>query len=222
MAVSYSSVSTNVVKTLSLRLPGPAFPTDGSGKLSWYFPCNLYDQYGASAVNNQLESEPSRLRFIVLDLNLLNWLDRSQVSYPDVFDDLKQSNNQFSGQDITMQLLRAGGQQLGGCLTDIIQVGYIDTNTLGCVASTVVLYASLVVIIGVVLIKWAMAVWFAWFFGWRLGSFGKETAEQRAQRAAAIETWSSDIYRPAPPDIARTHGLPRNLCSQYQSVYRYG
>jgi chitin synthase len=85
---------------------------------------------------------------IVLDLNLLNWLDRSQVSYPDVFDDLKQSNNQFSGQDITMQLLPAGGQQLGGCLTDIIQVGYIDTNTFGCVASTVVLYAPLVVIIG--------------------------------------------------------------------------
>ncbi|KAA1066436.1 Chitin synthase, class 3 [Puccinia graminis f. sp. tritici] len=209
-------------------------PTDGSGKLSWYFPCNLYDQYGASAVNktgyaegrlchtkddarqalakmkplgqvyytwDDLKNSSRNLVVydsIVLDLNLLNWLDRSQVSYPDVFDDLKQSNNQFSGQDITMQLLRAGGQQLGGCLTDIIQVGYIDTNTLGCVASTVVLYASLVVIIGVVLIKWAMAVWFAWFFGWRLGSFGKETAEQRAQRAAAIETWSSDIYRPAP------------------------
>ncbi|KAH9452711.1 hypothetical protein Pst134EB_016664 [Puccinia striiformis f. sp. tritici] len=209
-------------------------PTDGTGKLAWYFPCNLHDQYGVSPANktgyaegrlchnqdsarqalagmkplgqvyytwNDLKNSSRNLVVydsIVLDLNLLNWLDRSQVSYPDVFDDLKESNNPVSGQDITMQLLRAGGQQLGGCLTDIIQVGYIDTNTLGCVASTVVLYASLVVIIGVVLIKWSMAVWFAWFFGWRLGSFGRETAEQRAQRAAAIETWSSDIYRPAP------------------------
>ncbi|PLW16594.1 hypothetical protein PCANC_15312 [Puccinia coronata f. sp. avenae] len=209
-------------------------PTDGSGKLSWYFPCNLYDQFGASPVNKtgyaegrlchtkqnarqaladmkplgqvyytwqDLKNSSRNLVVydsVVLDLNLLNWLDRSQVSYPEVFDDLKESSNSFSGQDITMQLLRAGGQSLGGCLIDIIQVGYIDTNTLGCVASTVVLYASLVVIIGVVLIKWAMAVWFAWFFGWRLGSFGRETAEQRAQRAAAIESWSADIYRPAP------------------------
>lgn len=133
----------------------------------------------------------------VIDLGLLNWLDRSQVTYPTVFDDLR-INNTFTGQDITMQLLRTGGRQLGSCLIDTIQVGFIDTNTLGCVASTVVLYASLIVIIGVVLIKWAMAVSFAWFFGWRLGAFGKETAEQRAERAAAIESWSTDIYRPAP------------------------
>lgn len=214
--------------------PRTGIPTDASGKLAWYFPCNLYDQYGSSPVNktgytegrlchNKPDAQQALANMkplgqvyytwqdlknssrnlvvydsIVLDLNLLNWLDRSQVSYPEVFDDLKNSNNPFSGQDITMQLLRAGGQQLGGCLQDIIQVGYVDTNTLGCVASTVVLYASLIVIIGVVLIKWAMAVWFAWFFGWRLGSFGRETAEQRAQRAAAIESWSSDIYRPAP------------------------
>ncbi|KNZ56046.1 uncharacterized protein VP01_250g3 [Puccinia sorghi] len=214
--------------------PRTGIPTDASGKLAWYFPCNLHDQYGSSPVNktgyaegrlchNKPEAREALAHMkplgqvyytwqdlknssrnlvvydnIVLDLNLLNWLDRSQVSYPEVFDDLKNSSNPLSGQDITMQLLRAGGQQLGGCLMDIIQVGYIDTNTLGCVASTVVLYASLIVIIGVVLIKWAMAVWFAWFFGWRLGSFGRETAEQRAQRAAAIESWSSDIYRPAP------------------------
>lgn len=219
-------------------------PVDG-GKLAWYFPCNLFNQYGTSPTNktgyadgrlchsrysnavqalsnmkplgqvyytwDDLKNSSRNLAVydsIVIDLSLLNWLDRSQVSYPDVFDDLKQLNNSLSGQDITMQLLRAGGQQLGSCLTDIVQVGYIDTNTLGCVASTVVLYASLIVIIGVVLIKWAMAVSFAWFFGWRLGSFGRETSEQRAQRAAAIETWSSDIYRPAP---ARYRPNARNV-----------
>ncbi|MBW0500256.1 hypothetical protein O181_039971 [Austropuccinia psidii MF-1] len=221
---------------LNLFAPAPntGIPSDSSGKLGWYFPCNLFNQYGTSPINktgyaqgqlchtqssardgfsklqslgqvyytwNDIKNSSRNLAVydsIVLDLNLLNWLDRSQVVYPSVFDDLKQMNNSFSGKDITMQLLRSGGQELGGCLTDIIQVGYIDTNTLGCVASSVVLYASLIVIIGVVLIKWAMAVSFAWFFGWRLGSFGKETAEQRAQRAAEIENWSSDIYRPAP------------------------
>lgn len=221
-------------KGIITAAPGTGIPVDKDGNLGWYFPCNLYNQFGTSPVNKtgyaqgQLchTQNDARSAFIkmkplgqvyytwsdlrnssrnlavydsaVLDLSLLNWLDKSQVTYPSVFDDLRVMNNSFSGQDITMQLVRTGGKELGSCLTDTIQVGYIDTNTLGCVASTVVLYASLVVIIGVVLIKWAMAVSFAWFFGWRLGSFGKETAEQRAERAAAIESWTDDIYRPAP------------------------
>ncbi|CAH7686475.1 chitin synthase 3 [Phakopsora pachyrhizi] len=221
-------------KDIITPAPGTGIPSDSSGNLGWYFPCNLFNQYGTSAVNKTgypqgrlcHTQNPARQAFsklkplgqvyytwddlknstrnlavydsVVLDLNLLNWLDRSQVLYPSVFDDLKQMNNSYTGQDITMQLVRAGGKQLGSCLADTITVGHIDTNTLGCVASTVVLYASLVVIIGVVLIKWAMAVSFAWFFGWRLGAFGKETAQQRAQRAAEIENWTDDIYRPAP------------------------
>lgn len=134
----------------------------------------------------------------VLDLSLLNWLDKSQVDYPAFFDELKVAGNQYSGQDITMQVVRSGGQELGDCLTDVIKVGVIDTNSLGCVAADVVLYVSLVVIIGVVVIKWGMAVSFAWFFGWRLGAFGKETSEQRKRRLNEIENWTSDIYRPAP------------------------
>ena len=78
-----------------------------------------------------------------------------------------------------MHTYRMSQKRLANCLKDLITVGFIDTSSIGCVASEVVLYVSLVFIIGVVSIKFAMAVIFGWFISWRLGSFGKETyAEQ--------------------------------------------
>ncbi|KAG9077741.1 Chitin synthase, class 3 [Ceratobasidium sp. UAMH 11750] len=82
--------------------------------------------------------------------------------------------------------------------TDLVTVRFIDTSSIGCVASEVVLYVSLVFIIGVVSVKFAMAVIFGWFLSWRLGSFGKETYAERMQCSQAIESWTDDIYRPAP------------------------
>lgn len=97
-----------------------------------------------------------------------------------------------------MQFYRSNQKTLGHCLQDIVTVGFIDTQSIGCVASEVVLYVSLIFIIGVVAIKFGMAVLFGWFFSWKLGNFPHETYEQRMQRAAEIENWTDDIYRPAP------------------------
>jgi chitin synthase len=87
---------------------------------------------------------------------------------------------------------------IGYCLQDIIRVGFIDTQTIGCVASNVVLYISLVFIIGVVAIKFGMAVIFGWFLSWRLGSFRDESWKSIRRRQAEIEDWTDNIYRPAP------------------------
>ncbi|CEL54318.1 chitin synthase [Rhizoctonia solani AG-1 IB] len=136
----------------------------------------------------------------VLDLNLLRWLDQSQITYPQFFTDIRTgaANATFQGRDITMHTYRMSQKRLANCLKDLITVGFIDTSSIGCVASEVVLYVSLVFIIGVVSIKFAMAVIFGWFISWRLGSFGKETYAERMQRSQAIENWTDDIYRPAP------------------------
>lgn len=97
-----------------------------------------------------------------------------------------------------MHVYRLSQRRLANCLKDLITIGFIDTRSVGCVASDVVLYVSLVFIIGVVSIKFVMAVVFGWFLSWRLGSFGKESYAERMQRARAVEDWSDDIYRPAP------------------------
>ena len=145
-------------------------------------------------------------------MNLLNWLTTAQVSYPSIFDQLKRPNGTFNGKDLSMYFTRTNQRTIGRCLEDIITVGFIDTQSVGCVASNVVLYLSLIFIIGVVAIRFVMAVMFAWFFSWKLGVFKNETFEDRNRRINEIENWTSDIYRPAPsayrPDVTKK-GLPK-------------
>lgn len=137
---------------------------------------------------------------------------------------MKTANGTYNGKDITMNFLRTNQRPLGHCLQDIITVGFIDTNSIGCVASQVVLYLSLVFIVGVVAIKFAMAVMFSWFFSWKLGNFPKETYEQRMQRSTEIENWTNDIYRPAPsnyrPNVGK-NGLRGNRKTFFPSHSRF-
>ncbi|KAI0931177.1 hypothetical protein AcW1_001351 [Taiwanofungus camphoratus] len=209
----------------------------GSGNnLEWYFPCNVFNQYGTSGVNltnygsdttchtsSQARSQLATMKPMgqvyyswgnltaantnlalyeenVINLNLLQWLSKSQVNYPPLFDELMHANGTYNGKDLTMLFQRLNARDLGRCLQDIITVGFIDTKTIGCIASDIVLYVSLIFIVGVVAIRFAIAVLFAWFFSWRLGNFGKETYEQRRQRMLEIENWTNDIYRPAPSE----------------------
>ncbi|KAJ7148626.1 glycosyltransferase family 2 protein [Mycena crocata] len=134
----------------------------------------------------------------VLDLELLAWLDPTQITYPSVFDEMKVKGGPWSNADLTMLLMRRNEMQLGHCLQDMITIGFIDTQSIGCVASQVLLYLSLIFIVGVVAIRFAMAVMFQWFFSHKLGNFPKETYEQRMQRSAEIEAWSNDLYTAAP------------------------
>ncbi|KAF8664601.1 hypothetical protein AX16_000701 [Volvariella volvacea WC 439] len=219
----------------------------GSGEmLDWYFPCNIFSQYGNSGVNfTNYESSTSChtssqargmldsmkpqgqvyytwddvqnsgrnlavYESTVLDLSLLNWLSRAQVTYPDIFDRMKNADGTFDKKDLTMYFSRTSQQQIGHCLQDIVSIGFIDTNSIGCVASEVVLYLSLVFIIGVVAIRFVMAVMFQWFFSWKLGNFPRETYEQRMQRSAEIENWTNDIYRPAPSEYRPNVGKNGN------------
>jgi len=134
----------------------------------------------------------------VLDLDLLQWISPVEVNYPSLFKEMAHPNGTYNTKDLTMLFMRMGERNVGHCLQDLATIGFIDTNTIGCVASEVVLYLSLVFIIGVVAIRFVMAVMFQWFFSWKLGNFPRETYEQRMQRSAEIENWSSNIYRPAP------------------------
>ncbi|GAC94099.1 glycosyltransferase [Pseudozyma hubeiensis SY62] len=136
-------------------------------------------------------------RGAVLDLNRLNNFTNA-VTYPALFDTLKRRNDAWAGRDVTASVMRQRLDNEFQCLEQITRIGFIDSETIGCVASKVELYLSLVFIIGVVAIKFFMAVMFGWFISWRLGNYANETYEQRMKRAAEIEQWSDDIYRPAP------------------------
>ncbi|KAL3478948.1 chitin synthase-domain-containing protein [Aspergillus californicus] len=134
----------------------------------------------------------------VLDLDLLSWFNTDQVNYPSKFDDLR-TNPDIRGVDLTYYFQTGEDKQLGKCLSQIIKVGSIDTDTVGCIASQVVLYVSLVFILSVVIIKFAFALVFQWFLARRFAaqktSMGAVDSHTRNQE---IEDWSNDIYRPGP------------------------
>ncbi|KAJ3180960.1 Chitin synthase, class 3 [Geranomyces variabilis] len=72
--------------------------------------------------------------------------------------------------------------QMGQCLIALYAVGRIEEKTLGCIASDIILYVSLIMILSVVLARFTMAVVFDWLISWRLGKLQEQHAV--ASRAA--------------------------------------
>jgi chitin synthase len=134
----------------------------------------------------------------VLDLNLLNWFNTSQVAVPDSINRIKQNAN-LKGLDITRAFSSSYEKQIAKCLSQTIKVGSIDTESIGCIASKVVLYVSLIFILAIVGAKFVLALAFQWFISKQFGasktSLGMTDSKERKQQ---IEEWSDDIYRPPP------------------------
>ncbi|KAL1916827.1 uncharacterized protein VTP21DRAFT_5531 [Calcarisporiella thermophila] len=150
------------------------------------------------------ELETHRKNFIVynndvLNLDLLKWLPQEIFDIPQFMLNLTnpQQTSVMIGKDSTLSFLNSNQRQIADCLSDIIRVGVIEAKTMGCLASDVVLYLMLVVILGVVVSKFVLAVIFGWFLSWRLGSFKKGSREERRRREEEIEQWSRSINDPA-------------------------
>ncbi|KAL9018977.1 MAG: hypothetical protein Q9185_003719 [Variospora sp. 1 TL-2023] len=135
----------------------------------------------------------------VLDLDLLKWFNKTQVVYPARFDELG-TNPSVRGMDITRAFQASSDRRVGECLSEIIRVGSIDTETVGCIASKVVLYVSLIFILSIVMIKFLLALAFQWFFSRRFAASKPGGGTNSKQRKQQIEEWTNDIYR-APPRL---------------------
>eukprot|EP00834_Sanchytrium_tribonematis_P004547 NODE_230_length_12188_cov_0.969890.p1 type:complete len:933 gc:universal NODE_230_length_12188_cov_0.969890:10229-7431(-) len=83
------------------------------------------------------------------------------------FIDFKSS---FIGKDATFYLNKDdNSRQIGKCFESMLTIAQIDTDTAGCIITNIVLYVSLVFIIGVVLIRFILAIFYAWFLSARIG-----------------------------------------------------
>ena len=212
-----SDVPTNAAGDLAWYFPCNAFNQDGSTKPNETIPYYLgyschttvngrkafYSLRSAGNVYYNWEDIKNSSRNLVvysgdvLDLDLLEWFNKTQVSYPAQFDAIR-TNPSVKGIDVTHSFTNGNNRQLGECLSDIIKVGSVDTDTVGCIASKVVLYVSLVFILSIVISKFVLALCFQWFFSRRFAaakSGGEKDAKRRAQQ---IEDWTDDIYRPPP------------------------
>ena len=141
----------------------------------------------------------------VLDLNLLNWFNDSQVAYPDRFRELRDTstpaNMAIRGKDVTHSFQNKEDKHIAQCLDQIIKVGSVDTETVGCIASKVVLYVSLIFILSIVGAKFVLALLFQWFFCQKYAAAKTSQSTNKKKRNQQIEDWTDDIYR-APPRIA--------------------
>ncbi|KAJ1830526.1 Chitin synthase, class 3 [Coemansia sp. RSA 2711] len=196
--------------------------TDSSGNVVNAFPCVYYNSSNAinanQIPNNQgchntakarkalsaLENSPveyswddvkNRNANLVVFKGAVLDLMRSQflldtVTMPKEMQDL--TNGKMRGMDVSLFLSSGSKKDIGNCMMDLFRVGSIDASSMGCIAANIVLYVSLIVILGTVLAKFFMAIYFGWFMGPRLGQVTQYTPEDRRTRMAEIEAWADD------------------------------
>jgi chitin synthase len=159
----------------------------------------------------------------VINLNVLQSLPQSLFTLPEggLIQSILQNSSIYGGQDITHTVgmhksLSTQWRAEAECLLDIIKVGEIDTKSVGCIASDVVLYTSLIVILGVILVKFGLAVVFGWFLSWKLGNFkkdGRASYKDRMRRDHEIEDWTTGINVPAEAIRPQSHRDLSNYAS---------
>jgi chitin synthase len=162
----------------------------------------------------------------VLDLDLLNWFNTTQVSIPDRFVELRDRNTAANaaihGRDITRAFQASADKEVAECLEEIIKVGTVDTDTVGCIAAQVVLYVSLVLILSVVIARFTLALIFQWFISRRYAAVKTSQSGNKKKRNKQIEDWSEDIYR-APPrmpgDLSSSVGTSTDRTSKRASTF---
>ncbi|CAM1507263.1 Fc.00g069040.m01.CDS01 [Cosmosporella sp. VM-42] len=220
-----SDVPTNADEDLSWYFPCTTFNQDGSTKPNLTIPYYLgyachttldsrnafYKSLSGSAdvyfTWDDIRNSSRNLMVYsgsVLDLNLLNWFNTSQVSIPDRFKDLRDQdssvNKAVRGRDVTRMFQSSADKKYAECFEEIIKVGSVDTETVGCIASKVVLYCALVLILSVVVARFILALIFQWFICGKYAAAKTSQSSDRRKRNRQIEDWSEDIYR-APPRL---------------------
>ncbi|KAI1827981.1 glycosyltransferase family 2 protein [Xylaria intraflava] len=149
----------------------------------------------------------------VYDLDLLHWFNEAEVTIPDRFKELRNrtttANAAVHGRDVTRAFSNADDKLMAECFGEIIKVGTVDTETVGCIASKVVLYVSLVLILSVVVARFGLALLFQWFFSRKYAASKTSQPSDKKKRNRQIEDWSEDIYRAPvrmPGDLSSSYG----------------
>ena len=220
-----SDVPTNSAQDLAWYFPCTTFNQDGSSPVNKTIPYYLgyschtigvarddfYNLKSAGDVYFTWDDIKNNSRNLmvysgnVLDLDLLKWFNGTEVTVPSQFVELSDrstpANAAVHGKDVTHSFQSKDDKAMAQCFEQIIKVGSVDTETVGCIASKVVLYVSLVFILSIVVSKFVLALLFQWFLSRKFAASKTSQSSNAKKRNRQIEDWSDDIYR-APPRIA--------------------
>ena len=212
-----SDIPTNADGDLAWYFPCTAFNQDGSSEPNFTTPYYLgwgchtsgtarqafYGLRGSGDVYFTWEDTKNTSRNLavysgnVLDLDLLRWFDTSKVNPSPKFEEIR-TNPDIRGVDLTYYFQTGADKKMGACLSQLVKVGSISTDTVGCIASRVVLYVSLIFILSIVIVKFGFALLFQWFLAPRFAAQKTSMGTNSKARHQQIEDWANDIYRPGP------------------------
>ena len=132
----------------------------------------------------------------VIDMGFIDWIYKDELSYPKLFDDIK-NDKSLRGYDISLLLTEGEDRKAADCLVEIAKVGVVDTTTVGCIASTIVLWVSLVFVLAIVIVQFLVACYFKWFVSPFQGVSSSSIKEMK-QRNNQIDDWVDNPYNSAP------------------------
>lgn len=143
----------------------------------------------------------------VMDLALLKFFQKDKFEYPPIIQELANSDL-FNGYDVSLLFTSTRDKQIARCLVDLIKVGEIDSDTIGCLMSTVILYLSLTLILSIVIFKFVTACYFRWFVSKKQGAFQLDNKSFIAY-INKIEEWSTNMTVQAPLKKVDPHLRPK-------------
>ncbi|KAJ3014114.1 Chitin synthase, class 3 [Thoreauomyces humboldtii] len=151
----------------------------------------------------------NRNEYVVFNGNVWDVTRLSEISGLDsqVLDILnanrgKDSTKAFQANDLTKFQAK--------CLDQTLRIAKVDATGVGCAISNVVVYISLIVIIGTVGVRFLMAMTFQWVIGWRMGERDKgsrvaEDLKRRRQELSASGGQSRVPVISSPSDAKPAH-----------------
>ncbi|KAF9115880.1 hypothetical protein BGX27_005946 [Mortierella sp. AM989] len=120
---------------------------------------------------------PELANYMVINGNVLN-LDAYFRRYKDpidgdeidaIFRYVRSTSNPEGGRDATKLFFRRESlKNSASCLVEKFGAGFIDKATPGCFAADLFMYVSLMVVLGIILSRFAMALIFSWFLSAKL------------------------------------------------------
>lgn len=155
----------------------------------------------------------------VIDLARLKLLKPVELLEP--LKSIVANSSPLHGRDIsTLISANSASRHAGKCLVELAKVGLIETDSVGCITSHIVLFLSLTFIFSIVIVKFAFALYFEWFLSWQLGTnlahvpFSNASASMRS-----IQSGLSFLAGTLSKSIYPTKSAPHNS-SQNEKKFR--
>ncbi|ORX80860.1 hypothetical protein BCR32DRAFT_204302, partial [Anaeromyces robustus] len=121
---------------------------------------------------NDLEKLKHERMLVVYNGNVLDLTDFLSTAHPDAkySNDLDNIIRNRNSLDITYSMSKnSNNKKAIKCMNEMYKVGIIGKTTSGCIISNIFLVLTLIFVIGVIIIKFCMAIIFSWFLKWPMG-----------------------------------------------------